>query len=123
MSGVKELQADDWESEVMKVESPVVVDFWHNMCGWCLKLNPIYEELPELFVNIKFGKMNILTSVENRSIAIKHGVMGTPTIKVFCQGRDIGEIIGFRNRDELIKDIKDILAKRDDCLSHSSPLE
>jgi thioredoxin 1 len=123
MSGVKELQADDWESEVMKAESPVVVDFWHDMCGWCLKLNPIYEELPERFDNVKFGKMNILTSVENRSIAIKHGVMGTPTIKVFCQGRDIGEIIGFRNRDELIKDIKDILAKREDCLSHSSPLE
>ena len=123
MSGVKELQADDWESEVMKAESPVVVDFWHDMCGWCLKLNPIYEELPERFDNVKFGKMNILTSVENRSIAIKHGVMGTPTIKVFCQGRDIGEIIGYRNRDELIKDIKDILAKREDCLSHSSPLE
>jgi thioredoxin 1 len=123
MSGVKELQADDWESEVMKAESPVVVDFWHDMCGWCLKLNPIYEELPERFDNVKFGKMNILTSVENRSIAIKHGVMGTPTIKVFCQRRDIGEIIGFRNRDELIKDIKDILAKREDCLSHSSPLE
>lgn len=123
MSGVKELQADDWESEVMKAESPVVVDFWHDMCGWCLKLNPIYEELPERFDNVKFGKMNILTSVENRSIAIKHGVMGTPTIKVFCQGRDIGEIIGFRNRDELIKDIKDILAKKEDCLSHSSPLE
>jgi len=123
MSGVKELQADDWESEVMKAESPVVVDFWHDMCGWCLKLNPIYEELPERFDNVKFGKMNILTSVENRSIAIKHGVMGTPTIKVFCQGRDIGEIIGFRNRDDLIKDIKDILAKREDCLSHSSPLE
>ncbi len=121
--GVKELQADDWESEVMKAESPVVVDFWHDMCGWCLKLNPIYEELPEHFKNTKFGKVNILTSVENRSIAIKHGVMGTPTIKVFCQGRDVGEIIGFRTQDELIKDIKDILAKRDDCLSHSSPLE
>lgn len=121
--GVKELQADDWESEVMKAESPVVVDFWHDMCGWCLKLNPIYEELPEHFKNTKFGKVNILTSVENRSIAIKHGVMGTPTIKVFCQGRDIGEIIGFRNQDELIKDIKDILAKRDDCLSHSSPFK
>jgi thioredoxin 1 len=123
MSVVKELQADDWESEVMKAESPVVVDFWHDMCGWCLKLNPIYEELPERFDNVKFGKINVLTSVENRSIAIKHGVMGTPTIKVFCQGRDIGEIIGFRNRDELIKDIEDILAKREDCLSHSSPLE
>jgi thioredoxin 1 len=81
MSEVTELQADTWDDEVAKAEGPVVVDFWHQMCGWCLKLAPEYEKLPQHFEDVKFGKMNVLDSVENRRIAMDHGVMGTPTIK------------------------------------------
>jgi thioredoxin 1 len=123
MSKVLELQADEWESEVKSVDGPVVVDFWHHMCGWCQKLNPIYDQLPEHFENTKFAKMNILDSAENRKIAMDNGVMGTPTIKVFCKGRDIGEVIGFRPLDGLVKDLNDIFASKDDCLRQSTPLE
>jgi thioredoxin-like negative regulator of GroEL len=123
MSKVLELQADEWESEVTSVEGPVVVDFWHHMCGWCQKLNPVYDQLPEHFESAKFAKMNILDSTENRRIAMDNGVMGTPTIKVFCRGRDIGEVVGFRPLDSLVKDLAGILASKDDCLEQSTPLE
>ena len=49
MSKVVEVDADAWEREVLQVEGPVVVDFWHHMCGWCIKLNPVYEQLPERY--------------------------------------------------------------------------
>lgn len=123
MSKVLELQADEWESEVTSLDGPVVVDFWHHMCGWCQKLNPIYDQLPEHFENAKFAKMNILDSAENRNIAMDNGVMGTPTIKVFCKGRDIGEVVGFRPLDTLVKDLAGIFASKDDCLEQSTPLE
>lgn len=123
MSKVMELQADEWESEVMSVEGPVVVDFWHHMCGWCQKLDPIFAQLPERFEKVKFAKMNVLDSAENRHIAMGNGVLGTPTIKVFCDGRSIGEVVGFRPLDRLVKELGEILASKDDCLEHSTPLK
>ncbi len=123
LSKVIELQAEAWDKEVKDAEGPVVVDFWHNMCGWCLKLNPIFEQLPEQLQDAKYAKMNILDSTENRNLAMEHGVMGTPTIKVFCEGRDIGEIVGFRTLDKLVNELKAIFASREDCIAQSTPLE
>jgi len=123
MSKVIELQADIWDKEVIKSETPVVIDFWHQMCGWCLKLNPLFDKLPEHFENVKFGKMNILDSDENRETAMNIGVMGTPTIKIFCKGRDIGEMVGFRPIERLVSDLKEILDNKDECLEQSTPLE
>jgi thioredoxin 1 len=123
MSKVIELQAGSWEKEVSGAKGPVVVDFWHQMCGWCLKLNPVFDQLPGRFASVKFAKMNVLESPENRSLAIENGVMGTPTIKVFCEGRDIGEIIGFRSLEELAGGLKAILLRKEDCLGKSTPIE
>jgi thioredoxin 1 len=124
MAKVKEIKADAWEKEVLKAEDPVIVDFWHHMCGWCLKLNPIFEQLPEKFGDsVKFVKVNILQSPENQKLAIGLGVLGTPTMKLFCEGRAIGEIVGFRPLERLVQEIEDLLKKRDECLEQSTPLE
>lgn len=123
MSDIIELHADMWDYEVKNVEGSVVVDFWHPMCGWCQKLTPEYEKLPPYFENVKFVKMNILDNVDNRKIAIENGVMSTPTIKVFCKGRSIGEIVGFRSSKRLVNELNTIFEKRDDCLVQSTPLE
>ncbi|MCW3991852.1 MAG: thioredoxin family protein [Candidatus Bathyarchaeota archaeon] len=123
MSEIIDLQAEDWDEEVLRNEAPVIVDFWHHMCGWCLKLDPEFKRLPEAFENVKFAKMNILDSPENRKIAIESGVMGTPTIKVFCQGRIVGEIVGFRTSEMLTSDLNEILSQKEYCLEQSTPLE
>ena len=123
MSKVIELNAEIWEKEVIKSDIPVVIDFWHQMCAWCLKLNPLFDQLPKHFENVKFGKMNILDSNENRETAMNAGVMGTPTIKIFCNGRDIGEMVGFRPIERLVSDLREILDNKDECLAQSTPLE
>jgi thioredoxin 1 len=124
MSKVVEIRADAWESEVLKADRPVVVDFWHHMCGWCNKLNPVYEQLPERFGDrVKLVKVNILESPENQRLAIGLGVLGTPTLKFFCDGREVGEIIGYRPLDRLVEEIDDILKKKDECLEKSTPLK
>jgi thioredoxin 1 len=123
MSKIIDLQAEDWDEEVLKNEAPVVVDFWHHMCGWCLKLDPEFKRLPEAFENVKFAKMNILDSPESRKIAIESGVMGTPTIKVFCQGRIVGEIVGYKTSEMLTGDLNEILFQKEYCLEQSTPLE
>jgi len=124
MSKVMEIQADAWEGEVLKADKPVVVDFWHHMCGWCLKLNPVYEQLPERFGDrVKFVKVNVLGSPENQRLAIGLGVLGTPTLKFFCDGRVVGEIVGYRPLEQLVEEIEEILAKKDECLEQSTPLK
>ena len=123
MPGVSEIQASNWDSEVVKAEGPVVVDFWHNMCAWCRKLNPIFAQLPEAIPGVKFLKVNILESPENRKVAIDSGVMGTPTIKVFCEGRPIGELVGFKPLEKLVSGLNEILNQKDSCLDQSTPLE
>lgn len=124
MSEVVEIKAEAWEREVLSADRPVVVDFWHHMCGWCNKLNPIYDQLPDNYGDrVKFVKVNILQSPENRDLAINMGVLGTPTLKFFCDGRNVGEIVGYRPLDRLIKEIDEILDKSDECLEKSTPLE
>lgn len=123
MSKAIDIRADEWESEVLRADGPVVVDFWHSMCGWCLKLNPVFANLPKRLEKVKFVKMNVIESPENRKIAIQHGVMGTPTIKVFCKGRVVGEVVGFRPLEKLVNDLKEIFAGKDDCLNQSTPLK
>jgi thioredoxin 1 len=123
MSKVEELQAEDWQESVLNSKEPVVVDFWHNMCSWCLKLSPVFEQLPDKIENVRFAKMNLLEKEENRMVALEYGVMSTPTMKVFCQGTPIGEVIGFRPLLNLVEEIEEILSKSDECLTQSTPLE
>ena len=86
-------------------------------------MNPEFEKLPEVLEEVKFLKVNILDSSENRQIAIESGVMGTPTIKVFCRGRAIGELVGFKDYQKLVKELGEILAQSDSCLDQSTPIE
>jgi len=120
---VVEVSAETWSEEVLKSDIPVVVDFWHHRCGWCRALNPIYDELSNEYTGqLKFAKLNVLESHENQHIAIQYGVMGTPTLKFFCEGRIVGEIVGYRPKDQLKQEIDKILRQRKECLERSTVL-
>ena len=121
---VVEVQASTWDKEVVKSDKPVLVDFWHQMCSWCLKLNPVYEQLPEKFgERVKFAKVNVLQNPETQRLAVSLGVFGTPTMKLMCNGRAVGEIIGFKPIDRLVSEIEDLLKKKEECLAGSTPLK
>jgi len=60
-----------------------------------MKLEPLYLTLPlKMGGKAKFMRLNVMESRESRRFAIEKGVIGTPTIKVYCRGIEIGEIIG-----------------------------
>lgn len=122
-TSVVEVSAKTWKEEVLESDIPVVVDFWHHHCGWCRALNPIYDELSNEYVGrVKFAKLNILESHENQHIAIQYGVMGTPTLKFFCMGRTVGEIVGYRPKNLLKEEINKILRQSKECLEKSTAL-
>ena len=123
MSSIVDIQASDWDSEVVFEKRPVVVEYWHQKCVVCMEMKPIYEAQPEkLGESVKFTRMNLLENKENRIFAIRNGVRSTPTFIVYCEGRPIGQIIGQRKPEEFSNELKIIIENADKCLT-STPLE
>lgn len=112
MNQVIEIPAEHFEREVKNSDRPVVIKLWIRSCSFCQKFKPIYEQLPSIFDDkVKFFKMNMFLRLDNLKLAEDLGIEDTPTLKLFCKGEGIGEIIGYRSRDEIIKEIKEILKK------------
>ncbi len=123
MNNVSEVNADDWKEEVLESEILTIVDFWHERCPWCIRLNPVFSEVADEYDGkVKFVKLNILETPENRKIALEHGVMSTPTLVFFCDGRSISQHLGFVPRDDLKKKIEDMIEEHEDCIKKSTPL-
>lgn len=94
------LTSKTWES-VAKSKLPVVVDFSAPWCSYCKALEPVFEELAKEYEGkAVFGKLNIF---ESPDIGEKYGIKGIPVIKVFCDGSEITEFLGFAPK-ELLKE-------------------
>ncbi|MEM1581054.1 MAG: thioredoxin domain-containing protein [Candidatus Bathyarchaeia archaeon] len=124
MLSVLEVNAEDWEKEVLQSDVLTVVDFWHERCPWCIRLNPVFEEVAEEFKDkVRFVRFNVLKNPRNREIAIRNGVMGTPTVAFYCSGRYLGSIVGFIPKDHLKHAIEDIMERYKECVKQSTKLE
>jgi thioredoxin 1 len=124
MGGIIDVNAPDWEQEVLKSDILTVVDFWHNRCPYCLMLDPIFNEIAEEYKDkIKFVKLNILEDPANREITLRYGIMGTPTLVFFCEGRTVGQVVGFMSKEQLKTAVDDALEKHKECLRQSTELK
>lgn len=124
MSYVLEVDAENWEKEVLRSDILTVVDFWHERCPWCIMLNPVFEEIAREYKGkVKFVRFNVLKSPKNRDIAIRNGVMGTPTIVFYCNGRYLGSLVGFVPKDHLKHIIEDFMLRYKECVKQSTRFE
>lgn len=70
MESVLEVNANNWEQEVLQPDTLTVVDFWHDHCPWCIRLNPIFEAVVEEYKGkVKFAKLNNYLRVGNDPIS------------------------------------------------------
>lgn len=115
-----EVTSTNWRDEVLKADLPVVVEFYTPTCPFCQRLTPIFKKLSgEFSGKMKFAMVN---AAENSDIASGYGVMGVPTLKFFCSGRPIYEVVGLRSEDELRQEFSRVLETHKKCLSQSSPI-
>ena len=107
MSLVLNITDDSFETDVLKSEIPVLIDFWAEWCGLCKVLGPIIDDLaPEFDGKVKFTKLNI---DENPSTAPKYGIRGIPTLMIFKSGELNATSVGVLTKSELTNFIKENL--------------
>ena len=83
---------DNFETEVVNSELPVLIDFWAAWCGPCRMIAPIVEELAvEYDGKVKVGKLDV---DQNQQTAIKFGVRSIPTVLLLKNGEVKDTIIG-----------------------------
>jgi thioredoxin 1 len=104
-NNILEVNSQNWESEVLKSEILVLAEFWHTSCQSCKEFNPIFTQVAKENNNqLKFVKLNVLSNVENRALAIKYGLTSTPTLIFFCNGKPIATRVerdGFETKERL----------------------
>ena len=94
------ITTDNFESEVIGSEIPVLVDFWATWCGPCRMLSPIISEIAEeLDGKIKVGKINV---DEESALAAKFGIMSIPTLMVFKNGEATATSVGYKPKDQIL---------------------
>lgn len=98
---VIELTKDNFESEVIKSDIPVLVDFWAGWCSPCQKLNPVLTELAkELKGIIKVCKLDV---EEEEELADFYEILSIPTLAVFNKGQIVDAILGVQTKASLLK--------------------
>ena len=90
----------NFESEVIKSDKKVLVDFWAPWCGPCRMLLPTIEELANSLTDVKICKVNVDDEGE---LATKFGIMSIPTLMVFENGSVVNRSVGVRSEDEILE--------------------
>lgn len=88
-----------FETEVLKSQQPVLVDFWAAWCGPCKMFMPTIEDLAQSQNEIKVCKVNVDDEPE---LAMKFKVMTIPTLIAFKNGEVVGKLVGVQSKDKIL---------------------
>ena len=90
---------DTFADEVLKADTPVLVDYWAEWCGPCKMIAPVLDEIAQVYVGkLKIAKLNI---DENRDTPPKYGIRGIPTLMLFKNGEVEATKVGALNKSQL----------------------
>lgn len=101
---VKDITDSSFETEVMKSDLPVLVDFWADWCGPCRMMTPVVEAVAQkLAGTAKVFKLNV---DDNPSVTQRFGIKGIPTMIVFKGGKEAERLVGATNEGAITRIIQ-----------------
>ena len=97
---IKHTTDASFESDVLKSDKPVLVDYWAEWCGPCKMIAPILDEVSKDYDGrLQVAKMNV---DDNRDVPAKFGIRGIPTLMLFKNGQSAATKVGAVNKGQLI---------------------
>ena len=92
----KEITVENFETEVLKSEKPILIDFWATWCGPCMRQGPVVEELAE--EGYAVGKVDV---DQNMALAQQFRVVSIQTLILFKDGAEAQRFVGLTSKEEL----------------------
>ena len=98
----KIITSENFETEVLKSEKPILIDFWSTWCGPCMRQGPVVEELAQEGYSV--GKVDV---DQEPGLAQQFKIMSIPTLLIFKDGKEVQRFIGLTPKDTLRKFLED----------------
>ncbi len=99
MSAIK-ISKENFASEVLNSNKPVLLDFYADWCGPCRMVSPIVDEIAKERSNIKVGKINVDAEPE---LAARFQVMSIPMLAVIKNGKVVNQVVGARPKAQILE--------------------